>query len=63
MTEYPINKGIGRSTEIKGLKSQCLFILASGLLALFFLFVIMYMVVIEQWVCIGFGLICASMLI
>ena len=43
MAEYPINKGIGRSPEFKGLKSQYLFIFAGGLLALFVLFVIMYM--------------------
>ena len=45
MAEYPINKGIGRSPEFKGLKSQYLFIFAGGLLALFVLFVIMYMVI------------------
>ena len=33
--EYPINKGIGRSVEYKGLKAQYLFIFAGGLLALF----------------------------
>ena len=51
MAEYPINKGIGRSPEFKGLKSQYLFIFAGGLLALFVLFVIMYMAGIDQWVC------------
>ena len=44
MAEYPINKGIGRSPEFKGLKSQ-------------------YMAGIDQWVCIGFGVICASVLV
>ena len=63
MAEYPINKGIGRSPEFKGLKSQYLFIFAGGLLALFVLFVIMYMAGIDQWVCIGFGVICASVLV
>ena len=43
MAKYPINKGIGRSPEFKGLKSQYLFIFAGGLLALFVVFVIMYM--------------------
>ena len=60
---YPINKGIGRSPEFKGLKSQYLFIFAGGLLALFVLFVIMYMAGIDQWVCIGFGVTCASVLV
>ena len=63
MAEYPINKGIGRSPEFKGLKSQYLFIFAGGLLALFVLFVIMYMAGIDQRVCIGFGVICASVLV
>ena len=42
MAEYAINKGIGRSVEYKGLKAQYLFIFAGGLLALFVVFVIMY---------------------
>ena len=55
METYPINKGIGRSVEFQGLKSQYLFILAGGLLALFVLFVILYMAGVNQWICIGFG--------
>ena len=39
MAEYPINKGIGRPVEFKGLKAQYLFIFCGGLLALFVLFV------------------------
>lgn len=60
MADYPINKGIGRSVEFKGLKAQHLFIFAGGLLLLFILFVIMYMVGINQWFCIGFGAVSAS---
>ena len=63
MAKYPINKGIGRSPEFKGLKSQYLFIFAGGLLALFVVFVIMYMAGIDQWICIGFGVISASVLV
>ena len=55
METYPINKGIGRSVECQGLKSQYLFIFAGGLLALFVLFVILYMAGVNQWICIGFG--------
>ena len=55
METYPINKGIGRSVEFQGLKSQYLFIFAGGLLALFVLFVILYMAGVSQWICIGFG--------
>ena len=52
MADYPINRGIGKPVEFRGLKSQYLFIFAGGLLALFVLFIIMYMVGINQWVCI-----------
>ena len=38
MAEYPVNKGIGRPVEFKGLKAQYLFIFCGGLLALFVLF-------------------------
>lgn len=61
--EYNINKGIGKSVEFKGLKSQYLFIFAGGLLAVFVFFVIFYMAGVDQWVCIGFGVIAASVLV
>ena len=60
MADYPINRGIGKPVEFKGLKSQYLFIFAGGLLALFVLFIIMYMVGINQWVCIIFGVTSAN---
>ena len=63
MAEYPINKGIGRPVEFKGLKAQYLFIFAGGLLALFILFVILYMVGIGQWIRIGFGSAASSILV
>ena len=63
METYPINKGIGRSVEFQGLKSQYLFIFAGGLLALFVLFVILYMAGVNQWICIGFGGSAASVLV
>ena len=63
MAEYPINKGIGRPVEFKGLKAQYLFIFCGGLLALFVLFVILYMVGIDQWICIGFGAASSSLLV
>lgn len=63
MANYPINKGIGRSAEFKGLKSQYLFIFVGGLLAVFILFVIIYLIGIDQWICIGFGAITASVLV
>ena len=45
------------------LKSRYLFIFCGGLLALFILFVILYMVGIDQWVCIGFGAASSSLLV
>lgn len=61
--EYMINKGIGKSVEFQGLKSQYLFIFAGGLLAMFIIFVVMFMAGVSQWVCIGFGLVAASVLV
>lgn len=61
--EYNVNKGIGKSVEFKGLKSQYLFIFAGGLLAVFVVFVILYMAGVDQWICIGFGVIAASALV
>ena len=63
METYPINKGIGRSVEFQGLKRLYLFIFAGGLLALFVLFVILYMAGVNQWICIGFGGTSASILV
>ena len=61
--EYNINKGIGKSVEFKGLKAQYLFIFAGGLLGVFIVFVIMYMVGISQVICIGFGVVTAGTLV
>jgi hypothetical protein len=63
MTEYTINKGIGRPAEFKGLKSRYLFIFAGGLLAVFVVFVIMYTVGISETFCIGFGLVTGGILV
>ena len=60
MAEYPINKGIGRPVEFKGLKAQYLFIFAGGLLADFVLLIILYMAGAGQWLCIGVGMVSAS---
>ncbi len=56
MAEYSINKGINHPVEFKGLKSQYLYIFAGGLLAI-------YIMGIDQWICIGFAIISASLLI
>ncbi len=63
MAEYSINKGIGRSVEFKGLKSQYLYIFCGGLLAVFVLFVILYLIGVPQVICIGIGVIGASLIV
>jgi len=63
MAEFNVNRGIGRSAEFQGLKTQYLFIFAGGLLAVFVVFVIMYLAGINQWVCIGFGIVSALILV
>ena len=62
MSEYPINRGIGKPVEFKGLKSQYLFIFAGGLLAVFVVFIILFMAGVSQWLCIGF-IVSASLLL
>ena len=63
MAEYNINKGIGQSVEFKGLEAQYPFIFVGGLLAVFVLFVILYLAGVNQWVCIGTGVVSASVLV
>ena len=60
MADFEINKGVGREVEFKGLRAQYLFIFAAGLLAVFVMFVIMYMAGVGQWICIGFGVSAAT---
>jgi hypothetical protein len=60
MSDFEINKGVGREVEFKGLRAQYLFIFAFGLLAVFVVFVIMYTAGIKQWTCIGFGVSAAT---
>ena len=55
MAEYPINKGIGRPVEFKGLKAQYLFIFAGGLLAAFILFVILSWAGARRGLCLVLG--------
>ena len=43
MAEYMINKGVGKQVEFKGLRAQYVFIFAGGLLGVFVLFVVLYM--------------------
>ena len=41
--EYKLNKGVGQDVEFCGLKAQYLYLFAGGLLAVFLVFVILYM--------------------
>lgn len=63
MAEFEINKGVGRDVEFKGLRAQYLFIFAGGLLAVFVMFVILYMAGVGQWFCIGFGVVAATIIV
>lgn len=63
MANFQINKGIGRTVEFKGLKAQYLFIFAGGLLAVFVAIVILYMIGINQYICLTLGLVSGGVLI
>ena len=48
MSEYPVNRGIGKPVEFKGLKSQYLFIFCGGLLAVFVVFIVLFMAALRK---------------
>jgi len=50
---YPINKGINKPVEFKGLKAQYIWYLGGGLIGLLVVFAIMYIVGINTFVCLG----------
>ena len=50
---YPVNKGAGNPVEFKGLKSQYLFVFAGGLVMVLLAVVILYLVGVDQWICIS----------
>ena len=61
--EYKLNKGVGQDVELFGLKAQYLYLFAGGLLAVFLVFVILYMAGVNRWFCILFGAVSASTLV
>jgi hypothetical protein len=63
MVEFNVNKGIGRPAEFKGLKAQYLFIFVGGLLAVFVVTVVIYMIGLPQMICVGFGATSGSILV
>ena len=53
--EYKLNKGVGQDVEFCGLKAQYLYLFAGGLLAVFLVFVILYMAGVNRLFCITLG--------
>jgi hypothetical protein len=50
---YHINRGINRSIEFKGIRAQYLGYFAIGLLLLFLLFAVLYVLGLGIWICTG----------
>lgn len=63
MAEWEINKGVGRSVEFKGLKAQYLFLFAGGLLGTFIAVVVLYLIGVNQVVCLVIGLMGATIVV
>ena len=55
MAQFEINKGVGRSVEFKGLKSQYLFLFAGGLLGMFILTAALYLIGLNPYICMVTG--------
>lgn len=60
---YEIHKGVDKPIEFHGLQAQYLYIFGGGLLAIFLLFVILYVAGAGQWFCVSFGLLAAVALV
>lgn len=54
---YKINKGINKPIEFKGFKAQYIWYLGIGLVALFILFAVLYIVGVNTYVCLVLTLI------
>ena len=63
MAENMINKGVGKQVEFKGLRAQYVFIFAGGLLGVFVLFVVLYMMGAPPVVCITIALVLGTALV
>ena len=63
MSNYNINKGIGRTVEFKGLKAQYLFIFAGGLLGTLILVMILYIIGDNSYICLFLGVGSASLIV
>ncbi len=62
MASYNINKGINKPVEFKGLKAQYLFYFVGGLLGVFLLFIALYLIGINSYVCVLIALAATSLL-
>ncbi len=60
---YQINKGINKSIEFKGLKAQYIWYFGVGVIALLFLYAIMYIIGINSFICTGIILIAGTVLV
>ncbi|XHR94305.1 DUF4133 domain-containing protein [Mucilaginibacter sp. UC70_90] len=60
---YSINKGINRAIEFKGLKAQYIWYLGAGVLGLLIIFALMYILGVNQYLCIGIILAAGSGLV
>ncbi|KGN84490.1 hypothetical protein HR15_10905 [Porphyromonas gulae] len=63
MASWEINKGVGRTVEFRGLKAQYLFLFAGGLLSTFIVVVVLYLLGISQLVCLGIGVLGATLVV
>lgn len=59
---YTINKGINRPIEFKGLKAQYIAYLATGLVSLLVLFVVIYILGVNMFICLALILILGTLL-
>jgi len=50
---YGINKGINRPIEFRGIRAQYIMYLAAGMVVLFVLFAVMYIVGVSVYLCLG----------
>jgi hypothetical protein len=60
---YKVNKGINQSIEFRGLKSQYIWYLAGGIVALMIIFAAMYIIGLPSFLCIGIILIAGTILV
>jgi hypothetical protein len=59
---FPINKGINRPVEFKGLKAQYIWWLGGGLIAVLVVFAILYIFGLNAFVCLGIAVLLGTLL-